>query len=198
MPKRPRSLDCRRNSPGPARIPPPPPSPLFGHRQAAQAGTSRGSGPLAHRGTTWAPQALTGSFPPRSRQRGCFDHHIDLCPHCGQNLTPLLTTAPRVIQRVDIQAMPLTIEEHRGHPAWCPDCRKLYEAPLPLRIARGGLAGPHLMTLIASPKGICHASFSTIHKFPSRCRPGDHLARGVGPAHRQSESRAGAAPMRNC
>jgi transposase len=36
---------------------------------------------------------------------------------------------------------------------------------LPLGIARGGLLGPRLTTLIAYLKGVCHASFSTIRKF---------------------------------
>jgi hypothetical protein len=41
----------------------------------------------------------------------------------------------------------------------------MYEAPLPPGIARGGLVGPSLTTLIAYLKGACHASFSTIRKF---------------------------------
>ena len=41
----------------------------------------------------------------------------------------------------------------------------MYEAPLPPGIARGGLVGPRLTTLIAYLKGACHASFSTIRKF---------------------------------
>src|SRR5574342_886984 len=41
----------------------------------------------------------------------------------------------------------------------------MYEAPLPLGIERGGLAGPSLTTWIAYLKGACHASFSTVRKF---------------------------------
>ena len=59
----------------------------------------------------------------------------------------------------------MSIQEHRGHPAWCSCCRKLYEAPLPIGIERGRLVGPKLTTLIAYLKGVCHASFSTIRKF---------------------------------
>jgi transposase len=103
-------------------------------------------------------------FPPEALNGGSFDHHIDLCPRCGQDLEPL-TIAPRVIQQVDINAVPLSIQEHRGHPGWCPRCRKLHEAPLPAGIERGGLAGPKLTTLIAYLKGACHASFSTVRKF---------------------------------
>src|SRR5512135_3623007 len=61
--------------------------------------------------------------------------------------------------------MPLSIQEHRGHPGWCPRCQKMYEAPLPPGISRGGLVGPTLTTLIAYRKGPCHASFSTVRKF---------------------------------
>jgi transposase len=70
-----------------------------------------------------------------------------------------------VVQQVDIRAVPLSIQEHRGHPGWCPRCQKLPEAPLLAGVERGGLVGPTLTTLIAYLKGACHASFSTIRKF---------------------------------
>jgi transposase len=70
-----------------------------------------------------------------------------------------------VVQQVDLVAVPLSIQEHRSHAGWCPHCQKMYEAPLPRAIARGGLVGPTLTTLIAYLKGVCHASFSTIRKF---------------------------------
>jgi transposase len=70
-----------------------------------------------------------------------------------------------VVQQVDLREVPLSIQEHRSHPGWCPHCQTLYEAPLPAGIARGGLVGPTLTALIAYLKGACHASFSTIRKF---------------------------------
>ncbi|HSQ56124.1 MAG TPA: IS66 family transposase, partial [Gemmata sp.] len=73
--------------------------------------------------------------------------------------------APRVVHQVDVREAPLSIEEHRSHSGWCPHCQKMYEAPLPLGIQRGGLVGPSLTTLIAYLKGACHASFSTVRKF---------------------------------
>lgn len=105
------------------------------------------------------------AFPPEAVNGGSFDHRLDACPACGGDLHPALTIAPRVVQQVDIGAVPLTIAEHRSHPAWCPRCQKMHEAPLPPGIARGGLVGPTLTTLIAYLKGACHASFSTIRKF---------------------------------
>jgi transposase len=105
------------------------------------------------------------AFPPQAINGGSFDHRLDSCPACGHELEPALAIAPRVIQQVDIRAVPLTIQEHRGHSGWCPCCQRMYEAPLPVGIACGGLVGPTLTTLIAYLKGVCHASFSTIRKF---------------------------------
>jgi transposase len=111
------------------------------------------------------PKHERAAFPPEAINGGSFDHRIDSCPTCGHDLQPALTIAPRVVQQVDIVEIPLSIQEHRSHPGWCPRCLKMYEAPLPLGIARGGLVGPTLTTLIAYLKGACHASFSTIRKF---------------------------------
>src|SRR5208283_3391095 len=104
-------------------------------------------------------------FPPEAINDGSFDCYIDLCPRCGHGLEPAAWSELRVIQQVDINEVPLSIQEHRGHPGWCSCCRKLYEAPLPIGIECGGLVGPKLTTLIAYLKGVCHASFSTIRKF---------------------------------
>jgi transposase len=111
------------------------------------------------------PKHERAAFPPASINGGFFDHHLDSCPACGQDLQPALTLAPRVVQQVDIVAVPLSIQEHRSHPGWCPHCQKMYEAPLPPAIERGGLVGPSLTTWIAYLKGACHASYSTIRKF---------------------------------
>src|SRR5215211_8353223 len=111
------------------------------------------------------PKHQRTAFPPEAINAGSFDHRLDSCPGCGQDLQPARTIAPRVVQQVDIRDVPLSIQEHRSHPGWCPHCQKMYEAPLPAGISRGGLVGPSLTTLIAFLKGVCHASFSTIRKF---------------------------------
>src|SRR3954449_7310284 len=103
-------------------------------------------------------------FPPEQVNGGSHDYVLDLCPSCGHGLQPT-TTAPRVVQQIEIQEVPLSIEAHCSHPAWCPHCQKLRHASLPLTIERGGLVGPRLTTLIAYLKGPCHASFSTLRKF---------------------------------
>jgi transposase len=105
------------------------------------------------------------AFPPEAVNAGTFDHRLDVCPACGHSLRPALTIPPRVVQQVDVREVPVSIQEHRSHPAWCPRCQKMHAAPLPPGIARGGLVGPSLTTLIAYLKGACHASFSTVRKF---------------------------------
>src|SRR3954468_2632885 len=111
------------------------------------------------------PKHERAAFPPEALNAGAFDHRLDACPCCGHDLEPALTIPPRVVQQVDVREVPLSIQEHRSHPAWCPRCQKMHEAPLPTEIARGGLVGPSLTTLIAYLKGACHASFSTVRKF---------------------------------
>jgi transposase len=105
------------------------------------------------------------AFPPESINDGSFDYRLDSCPACGLDLQSHIELTPRVVQQVDVREVPLSIQEHRSHPGWCPHCQKMYEAPLPLAIARGGLVGPSLTTWIAYLKGACHASFSTVRKF---------------------------------
>src|SRR6059058_3212709 len=105
------------------------------------------------------------AFPPESINGGSFDYRLNSCPSCGDDLQPMRTIAPRVVQQVDIVEVPLSIQEHRSHPGWCPRCQKMYEAPLPHGIERVGLVGPSLTTLIAYLKGACHASYSTVRKF---------------------------------
>jgi len=104
-------------------------------------------------------------FPPEAINDGSFDHHIDLCPRCGHGLEPAAWSEPRVIQQVDINEVPLSIQEHRGHSAWCSCCQKLYTATAPNRDRTRPLGRTKLTTLIAYLKGVCHASFSTIRKF---------------------------------
>ncbi len=110
------------------------------------------------------PKHERALFPPELINGGSHDYFLDLCPNCGHGLQPT-TAAPRVIQQIEIHEVPLEIEAHYSHPAWCPHCQKVRYATLPLTIERGGLVGPRLTTVIAYLKGPCHASYSTIRKF---------------------------------
>src|SRR3954464_8642475 len=62
------------------------------------------------------PKHQRAAFPPESINGGFFDHRLDVCPGCGQDLQPTRTLAPRVVQQVDIVEVPLSIQEHRSHP----------------------------------------------------------------------------------
>jgi transposase len=103
-------------------------------------------------------------FPPELLNGGSHVHRLSQCPDCGQELQSTVG-APHFVQQVDIQDIPLRIEEHQGLPGWCPHCQKVHYAPLPAVIEQGGLMGPRLTALIAFLKGGCHASYSTIRKF---------------------------------
>jgi transposase len=126
--------------------------------------TSNNESPRATGGQPGHPHHQRALFPPEAINGGCHNHHLPACPCCGHDLLSL-DTPPRIVQQLDIQDVPLHIEEHRSFAGWCPHCEVLQHAPLPLGIERGGLVGPRLTTLIAYLKGVCHASFSTVRKF---------------------------------
>jgi transposase len=102
-------------------------------------------------------------FPPE--QVTHFEEHVlEACPGCGGDLRRNAHFA-RVVQQMDIERPPLTIEQHTSPEFWCARCQRSFQAALPTAIDKGGLAGPRLTALIAYLKGACHASFSTIRKF---------------------------------
>src|SRR5262249_28163781 len=82
-------------------------------------------------------------------------HELEVCPDCGGVLRRN-GSLQRVVQQVDIEATPLSIEEHTCPEYWCDQCRKPRWAPLPSVIERGGLVGPNLTAQIAFMKGFCH------------------------------------------
>jgi transposase len=91
-------------------------------------------------------------------------YEVTTCPDCGHHLLRL-PLAPRVVQQIDIEEIPLKAEEHIELASWCPQCQTTHRGSLPSGIDKGGLVGPRLTTLIAYLKGACHASYSTIRKF---------------------------------
>jgi transposase len=133
-------------------VKPPKPAPPPGADQRQRGGQP---GHPKHQRLLVPPELLTA--PPH-------DYLPEICPDCGTGLRPA-GLDPRVVQQVEIPAVPILIEEHRSHPGWCPCCCKVHYAALPAVVERGGLAGPRLTTLIAYLKGVCHASYSTIRKF---------------------------------
>lgn len=110
------------------------------------------------------PLYLRPLLPPEQLNGGSHFYPLQWCPDCGQGLQAV-ATPPRIVQQVEIEAVPLCITEHRAAAAYCPHCRRVHYATLPSPVERGGLVGPRLATLIAYLKGACHASYSTIRKF---------------------------------
>src|SRR6266568_3845858 len=71
------------------------------------------------------PKHQRAVFPPEQLNGGSFDHTLDCCPDCGHAVVPL-QGPPRVVQQMDVRPAPVVVEEHRGHPAWCPHCLKVH------------------------------------------------------------------------
>lgn len=109
------------------------------------------------------PPHFRAPFPPE-QLTATVVHRLTHCPECGQ-LLKQTEEPPHVVQQIDLQPLTYSIEEHQSHTCWCPHCQKVYAAPLPRSIEKGGLLGPQLTALVAYLKGACHASFSTIRKF---------------------------------
>lgn len=103
-------------------------------------------------------------FPPEMINE-FFCYTLDACPDCGGELLFSRKADPRAVQQAELIDTPLKITEHKMLAYWCPHCRKVHYAPVPEAVAKTGLFGPRLTTLVAFMKGVCHASFSTIRKF---------------------------------
>ena len=52
------------------------------------------------------PKHERAAFPPEAINGGSFDHRLDACPSCGQDLRPTRTIPPRVVQQVDVRRGP--------------------------------------------------------------------------------------------
>jgi len=133
-------------------VKPPTPPPPEGQSQRSiggQPGHPRHERPLL-------PEAMVNG--------GVHRHVPEICPDCGHGLQAM-NLEGRVVQQIDIQEIPLRVEEHHSMAGYCSQCNKIHYGALPSGVATGGLVGPRLTTLIAYLKGACHASYSTIRKF---------------------------------
>jgi transposase len=109
------------------------------------------------------PKHERPAFPPEQIDN-TQEYTLTQCPDCGGKLQDA-STAPRVIQQVEIIDKPVRIKEHHGLAYWCSHCRQVHYGQLPQAVEKAGLAGPKLTALVGFLKGVCHASFSTIRKF---------------------------------
>lgn len=135
-----------------------PPSSDIVKRKKPKGGKKRKRG-----GLPGHDQHVRSPFPPEVVNRR-EPHTLDCCPDCGGRLVPSRCEA-QVFQQVEITEMPTVVTEHRRLPYWCPHCRKVHYAPMPQAVVKAGLFGARLTALVAFMKGVCHASFSTNHKF---------------------------------
>ena len=141
--------------------PPPPPAPNGAPRHiGGQPGHAR------HERPPFEPRQITRRV----------DYRLARCPDCGAALH-LTKQPPRTLQQVELPEAPLTVTEYRAHTAWCPRCRRMHDARMPLEVQAAGLVGPRLSALMAWLKGAGHCSFSTTARF---CR--DVLRLRLSPA----------------
>lgn len=96
-----------------------------------------------------------------------WDYSLSECPDCGglSDLCDPGEVRPRVVQQIELQAVPIEISEHRGLACQCRCCHRIHYASIDEDVRRAGLIGPRLTALVAYMKGACHCSFSTIRKF---------------------------------
>jgi hypothetical protein len=91
-------------------------------------------------------------------------HYYTGCPCCGGTLVNS-DEPPKIMQQVEIQALPIHVEEHQRFNQCCQNCGKVSLVPWPEDLQRAGLVGPRLTTLIGFLKSACHMSFSCIRKY---------------------------------
>ena len=117
-------------------------------KQGAQPGHER------HERTPFTPEEIDTSW----------IHYYTGCPCCGGQLID--TDLPeKVMQHVEIEALPIRVEEHRRPTQRCTRCERLHCAPWPEDLKRAGLVGPRLTALIGFLKSACHMSFGSIRKY---------------------------------
>ena len=123
----------------------------------------RGAGKRKIGGQPGHPKHERPPFPPEAVNQSWI-YTPTACPTCDGHGVPT-EEPPHRVQQVDLVASPLWITEHVCPIHKCVGCGQLFYGPLPPAIEKAGLVGPHLTALVAYLKGVCHASFSTIHTF---------------------------------
>ncbi len=109
------------------------------------------------------PRHERAAFPPENVD-SIHEYRIDVCPDCAHALEAS-PREPRIVQQVEVVDKPLRVEEHRAFAGICHRCGKIYHAPLPEAVEKGGLLGPRLTAQVAYLKGSGHMSYSTIEKY---------------------------------
>ena len=92
------------------------------------------------------------------------DLSLNACPTCGGKLVPS-KEPPRIHQQVELVDKPFIVTEYRQGWYWCEHCRCYHAAELPDEVAKAGLFGPKLISLVAYLKGRGHMSYKTLRDF---------------------------------
>ena len=87
------------------------------------------------------PRQQRELFPPELLNGGSYTHRLELCPTCGHGLRDL-GAAPRCVQQMDMERVPVRIEEHVALAGYCSHCDAFQYAPLPAAIAAGDWSDP--------------------------------------------------------
>ncbi|MCA9213357.1 MAG: IS66 family transposase [Planctomycetales bacterium] len=91
-------------------------------------------------------------------------HYYTGCPCCGGQLID--TDEPeKVMQHIELDVLPIRVEEHRRSTQRCTQCDRLHCPPWPEDLKKAGLVGPRLTALIGYLKSACHMSFGSIRKY---------------------------------
>lgn len=81
----------------------------------------------------------------------------------AQDLIPL--DRWRIVQQISLPEKLYTVTEHRSRKYRDPKTGRIYVAPMPESISKGGLLGADMTAAIAFMKGRCHMSYTTIQTF---------------------------------
>lgn len=85
------------------------------------------------------------SPPPTIHRR--IEHTLKHCPHCQTPLDAPCETRTRITEDIPVDIQPV-VTEHTIHRAYCPNCKKIVEPPVPDALP-GATIGNHLLALTA-------------------------------------------------
>jgi hypothetical protein len=85
------------------------------------------------------------------------------CPDCGGGVAPG-AEPPRILQPVELLPRPIASSDHRGRAGSGPQGPTTPVAPSDEPVVRAGRIGPRLSAGVASLKGVCQGSCSTLRQ----------------------------------
>ncbi len=92
-------------------------------------------------------------------------YHLSRCPVDPTHRLGQEEYVHQVVQQAELVARPLFITEHVAYARWCEDCHRYHHAEIPAPVARAGLFGPRLTSLVCYLKAKLHGSYSGLQAF---------------------------------